>query len=466
MVSELDTGSGFGGAAIGCTQPGSDAATVGVRGWSWASEKTPAVAVVPASRGWLGPGRVARMRRVAISSGGADPSRGPAPAPALSPGAAPTPGVPQAPAAIDVVYVNYDSSAWVLTSVASLLAAPRRGFELASIAVVDNASRPGERALLAGLPADVRVIDAGRNSGFAAGCNLGARAGKAPALLFLNPDTRVLPDTLPALVEAWRAHGGRAMVGPRHFMDDACTLGFAPLHGTSLAGAVVHALWGRGFLPGLSLRWLHQRAALWQQSAPVEVRCLSGAALLVGREVYAELGGFDERFFLYVEDTDLCVRARAKRVPVLYEPRARVVHYGDQSSRQDEARAGAAAARGEHLYLAKHHGPLARAARQLALALVRRLPDRQRRWREAEPVALDHEFQRPGGARWAVELGRSPLFDNGITVFPAADRYRVPADLWPRLRPGTYFARVVAGVARGRWREHGLYALTVRPAAD
>ncbi len=361
--------------------------------------------------------------------------------------------------AVDVVYVNYNSTALLLASVESLLAAPCDGFALGSIVVVDNASRSDQVALLDSLPPRVTVIRSPNNTGFAVGCNLGAKRGDAPAILFLNPDTHVLADTLPPLVQGLRAHHGRALLGPRQFVDAACTLSFAPLHGTSLMGEVMNTLWGRGFAPDRSCRDLRERAALWRSTTPQAARALSGGALLIGRPAHAELGGFDERFFLYVEDTDLCLRARARGIPVLYVANARVVHYGDQSSQQNEGVANTAAAAGLQSYLHKHHGVVARTARRLALALAQRLPDRQARWHQG--VAIDHTFtfQRPSPKPWVVEMARSPLFDHGATAFPDGATYRLPSELFRRLRPGAYFARIAEEVRADEWRERGLYVL-------
>src|SRR5690606_5749156 len=303
------------------------------------------------------------------------------------------------------------------------------------------------------------VVRSPRNVGFAAGCNLGARRGSAPAILFVNPDTRLLPDTIPPLARGLAAHGPRALLGARHFLDDETTLALAPLRGAPLLDEAVHALWGRGWLPKQPLRLLARRARLWRARGPQPVRAVSGGALLMGRAAFDELGGFDERYFLYVEDIDLCKRARARGMPVLYVPEARVVHYGDQSSQQDPGAAGAAAAASRATYLSLHHGRAARALARLAVRAAAWLPDRQRRWQEAAPITTDFEFRCPGDRPWVVELARSPLFDDCLTAFPEARTYRAPAGLWPRLRAGTYYARIAEEVRPDRWIERALYAI-------
>jgi hypothetical protein len=360
---------------------------------------------------------------------------------------------------VDVVYVNYNSTALLLGSVACLLAADCAGFTLGDVVVVDNASEPEQAKLLAHLPRRVQVIHAGSNRGFGAGCNLGARAGKGDAVFFVNPDTRVLPDTLPPLVSALVAHGGRAVVGGRQFMDDGCTLAFAPLHGMSLWGDVVNALWARGYTPELSLRGLRQRVELWRSKSPQPARAVSGGVMLISRAVFKDLAGFDERYFLYVEDSDLCRRARARGVPVLYAPASRIVHYGDQSSQRNAGVASAAAAAGIETYLRTHHGTLARTARRWLLAVTQRLPQRQTRWHGGTLVSRDFTFTRPSAQPWVVEVARSPLFDHGLTAFPDGATFTLPGALWETVRAGRYYARVAEQVRGGKWRERALYVV-------
>jgi hypothetical protein len=71
----------------------------------------------------------------------------------------------------------------------------------------------------------------------------------------------------------------------------------------------------------------------------------------------------------------------------------------------------------------------------------------------------------PGDRPWVVELGRSPLFDDGLTAFPAARSFCVPEDLWHRLRPGTYYARTAEEVRPDRWLERALHRLDVTAAS-
>ena len=363
---------------------------------------------------------------------------------------------------VDVVLVNYNSTRFLLRSVASLLehATPY----LARVVVVDNASRPDEGASLASLPPGVTLVRAPRNLGFAAACNLGAARGDAPTLLFLNPDTMVLPETVPGLLRALEQHHGAALVGPRQHPDRSRTMTVSPLVGTSLLADATHALYERGWLGERSLHLLRWRAELLQAAEPVRVRGLSGAALAMGRAVFQALGGFDERYFLYVEDTDLCLRARDRGVAILYLPHVGVVHFIDQSARQDRQTALDAAAAGREAFFAKRHSRIVRAAARAAAAAATRLPLRGHRADRAVPHDPDGPFRFPASprGRGVFELARSPLFDNCLTAFFRGDAFRLPDDVLSHLTAEPCFARLAEETGPGRWEERALFRVERR----
>ena len=355
-------------------------------------------------------------------------------------------------AGLDVVYVNYNSTALLLDSISSLEQAAKNVVELQKVVVFDNASRPEEQDGLAALGRHVDVVKSPVNVGFATGCNRGAERGSAPSLLFLNPDTLVQDDMLAALLATLGEHSGRALVGPRHYVDPRRELSISPLRGTSLGGRMTDTLYARGYLGEASLRLLRQRVAIWDRAQPELVRAVSGAAMVMGREVFRDLAGFDERFFLYVEDTDLCVRARRRGIPVLYVPGASLVHFVEQSGSGDIGSARENMSAGIRTFERKHHSPLARAGVQLGVRAAGLLPQRSRRF-EAPVSDPSETFERPAGRRWVVEVGRSLLFDNCLTAFPVGADYVFPPEVWGRLARGEYFARSAVEGDDGSWRE-------------
>jgi GT2 family glycosyltransferase len=208
--------------------------------------------------------------------------------------------------ALAVVVVAYDSGAELPRTLALARAQLRPGDELV---VVDNASRDDGAAVAAA--AGARVLRRAANDGFGAGCHAGAGATRAPLLLFLNPDARLAPGALDALrgaaVEQSRWGAWQALVvlpgGER----------------VNTSGGVVH--W-------LGLAWAGQCEApiAAAPAAPVEVAFASGAALVVRRAAWDEVGGFDPAYFMYVEDVDLSLRLRLAGWDVGVVPAARVEH--------------------------------------------------------------------------------------------------------------------------------------------
>jgi hypothetical protein len=155
------------------------------------------------------------------------------------------------------------------------------------------------------------VLTQGRNLGFAGACNVGAAASRAPLLLFLNPDATPQPDCLDRLRAAATSQPGWAA------WQALVTLpGDA---GINTSGGVVHFL-------GIS--WAGQCGEPLESapSVPTEVAFASGAALVVRREGWDRLGGFDERYFMYCEDVDLSLRLRLTGAGVGVVPGARVEH--------------------------------------------------------------------------------------------------------------------------------------------
>ena len=258
---------------------------------------------------------------------------------------------------VDVVAVAYQSAATLRGCVEPLSRMPG-----VRVTVVDNASPDDSAATIADLP--VEIIRAPRNGGFSYGCNLGAARATAPYLLFLNPDARIGAEALVALLRVLREDPGTGLVGPR-ILDDDGSLSpsqrrFPRLRSTYAQALFLHRLWPNAPWSDELIRdetaYEHAGTAEW----------LSGACMLVRRSAYEAVGGFDERFFLYCEDTDLCLRLWQAGHAVRFEPAAVVRHIGGASSGAGETQA--IAARSRVLYARKHLAP--RTARLEALGVA------------------------------------------------------------------------------------------------
>jgi len=230
----------------------------------------------------------------------------------------------------DVVVVGHDSRETLRSCVE-----PLAGAEGVRIVVVDTASPDDAFDTVADLPS-VATVAAPRNGGFSYGCNLGAALGSAPLVLFLNPDASLRPIDLDALVAVLDADADAGVAAPRIVGSDGSTEPSQrrfPRIRAQLATALFvhrlapHASWSDDLI--------RDPAAYERPGSPDWV---SGACMLVRRDVFTRLGGFDEGFFLYSEDIDLCRRVRDVGLDVRYVPAARATHAGGHSAPRSSLR--------------------------------------------------------------------------------------------------------------------------------
>jgi N-acetylglucosaminyl-diphospho-decaprenol L-rhamnosyltransferase len=229
---------------------------------------------------------------------------------AAAPALVPALPKPSAAPAVSVVIVAYQSGALLAEAVAGLAAQTFRDFE---VILVDNASTDGApQAVAAAYPA-LTLIDAGSNLGFATANNLAARQAKGRWLALLNPDAMPEPGWLVELLAAAGRH--------------ADTLCFASLQ---LDAADLTRLDGAGDVmtsAGIPFRGgYHRKRPKTLPEGQVFSAC--GAAMLIDRELFLGLGGFDERFFCYCEDVDLGYRLRLAGEQARLAPLAVVRHVG------------------------------------------------------------------------------------------------------------------------------------------
>jgi hypothetical protein len=216
--------------------------------------------------------------------------------------------VPQ-PVRASVVIVNYRAAEKLAACLTSIRTTGVAGAE---VIVVDNDSRDGSVDALESAFPDASFIRSDRNIGFGAGSNAGARAARGEYLVFLNPDTRVERGWLEALLAPLEAD-------PRAGLSTAKILLMDEPDRINTCGNDVH-------VTGLTLcRGYRQPRERFR--AVEEIAAVSGAAFAVRRDTFESLGGFDESFFLYVEDTDLSWRARLAGWKCVSAPESVVYHH-------------------------------------------------------------------------------------------------------------------------------------------
>lgn len=224
------------------------------------------------------------------------------------------PQSPDSPPAATVAVVAYRSGATLVRCLERLAAQTFRDFELV---LIDNASPDGEARAAARIVPGTRLIENAENLGFAGACNQAAREGRGRWLVLLNPDAYPQPDWLAELMAATARWPGVSSFTSRQVMDE-----------------------DPGVLDGLgdvmSLPCIPYRGGYLQRdpgdTPEGQVFSPCGAAMMIDRRLFLDVGGFDESFFCYCEDVDLGYRLQLAGEPTVLVPGAVVQHVGSASS--------------------------------------------------------------------------------------------------------------------------------------
>ncbi len=246
------------------------------------------------------------------------------------------------------IVVNYEAGPLLTACVTSLLADRSAGD--ADVVVVDNGSTDGSTRELQAAHPEVRVIVPGSNLGYGGGANRGIAVTQAPVVLACNPDTRVDPDAAAAALARFDTEADLGALGPMVMEEDGSVYPSArrvPSLVDSVGHAVLGGLWRSNPFTG------RYRELDADPRVARDVDWVSGAAMWLRREALDSVGGFDDAYFMYVEDVDLCWRLRGAGWRVAYEPSARVVHRG-----------GVSTARHPYKMIVRHHRSWLRFARK------------------------------------------------------------------------------------------------------
>lgn len=239
---------------------------------------------------------------------------------------------------------------------------------LDEVAVFDQASDPAQLGPLAAKYPWVTWLPWEGNVGFAGGINRAAAATRAPYLLWLNPDTTLDGPVIETLSTWLDTHPTTGLVAPRVLNDDGTVQASArrfPGPSTVVAG---RSTWLSRHFPG---NWLTRRNLVAREARdPVLVDWLAGSCLLTRRDLFTELGGLDEAFFMYWEDADYARRAARRGFECVYLPAVTVTHAGGRSAAKNAAPAIRAFHRSAYRMYWKHSGAAGRLAAPLVKAVL------------------------------------------------------------------------------------------------
>jgi GT2 family glycosyltransferase len=236
-------------------------------------------------------------------------------------------------ATVLTVILNWRTAAMTLRAAEAARAA-MAGVD-GAITIVDNDSQDGSFEALTAATRDwplTRVVQAGRNGGFGAGNNAGIRAGlpggaRPDYVYLLNSDAFPAPDAIRALRDWMEAHPGAGAAGSHvHGLDGVA-------HETAFRfPSIASEFEGAARLGPVSRLLARHRVVMPLPTAPARVDWVAGASVMIRQDALDAAGLFDETFFLYFEETDLCRRLAAAGWPVFYVPAARVAHIGSETT--------------------------------------------------------------------------------------------------------------------------------------
>lgn len=255
---------------------------------------------------------------------------------------------------LGIVLVNYNTREMLLSCLESSKAS---GDEGVSYVVVDNASSDGSVEALRKTFPEVKVLLNEKNVGFATACNQGARVVNGDILVMLNTDTLVQKGCWSTLKRFFREVPEAGIAGGRVLNPDG-SIQYSLRHFPNLWNALSETFFIHH----------HFKATCWSSEVITaeneyarshKVDWVSGAFLACWRKVWEDLGGFDEVFFMYCEDVDLCRKAHDHGYNVFYAPAPSIIHFGGQSS-PGTVQTLEMQMRARLRYSAKHHRGLSR----------------------------------------------------------------------------------------------------------
>jgi N-acetylglucosaminyl-diphospho-decaprenol L-rhamnosyltransferase len=233
---------------------------------------------------------------------------------------------------LDIVIVNWNSGDQLRNCLDSIVASNKQGFSLKRVVVVDNASTDESLRSVETMDLPLVVVHNARNRGFGAACNQGAYQSATKYLLFLNPDTRVFGESLvrPILLLEEPGYTHIGIVGIQ-LVDGHGNI-WRTCSRFPTAGSYVATSSGLDrFLPDF---FKHHLMLDWDHRDSREVDHVMGAFYLVRTALFRQLGGFDERYFVYLEDIDFSLRAKQVGSAVYFYARASAFHKGGGVSDQ------------------------------------------------------------------------------------------------------------------------------------
>lgn len=201
----------------------------------------------------------------------------------------------------------------------------------------------------------VKYVKSPGNNGFGSGNNLGARHAKGEYLFFLNPDTRVFPGTVDGLVDFLKKEKEAGVVAPQLLHADKTVFEQQGCLALNVLRGIVVLSFINKVLPNNPISREYWQTG-WDKKKLKEVDVVPGTAFMIRRAFYEEMQGFDENFFLYFEEFDLCKRIREKGYKLFITPGAKIIHLWGKGGTEETDNINHIYRLSRFYYFKKHYG--------------------------------------------------------------------------------------------------------------
>jgi GT2 family glycosyltransferase len=231
---------------------------------------------------------------------------------------------------LSVIIVNWNSADLLRSCLESVLA--RSSCCDLEVLVIDNASYDGTAEMINKEFPSVTFIQSNQNLGFAGGNNRAFEKSKGENVLFLNPDAELVGDALSTMLAVLKARQDAGIVGPKLVNPDLSVQidgmrAFPTILNQLFDSSLTRKVFGKSNFGGV-------KPVIEESEDPVSVEMLPGTCVMLRRELFDQVGRFNEKYFMYAEDVDLNYRVKAAGWINYYVARAAVIHYGGRSSSQ------------------------------------------------------------------------------------------------------------------------------------
>jgi GT2 family glycosyltransferase len=335
---------------------------------------------------------------------------------------------------ISVITVNYHTESYLK----ELLCILNQERLVQEIIVVNNSPDPLSFSLANENYGKVKLIANKKNVGLAKAVNQAARLASFSDLLLINPDVKPLEGSIATLYETakkWSA----SIAGPRFYWDDGQRFRIPPAEGASLFWQ--NALTAAQAYPVdarlVSYYWQIRFDRFWDASDPVYEPFLGGACLLVDSKMFSRKSLFDERYFLYYEETDFCYQAIKNDLRILCVPQAEMIHYWSMSPAPSKSKADLMSDSAK-IFMDKHYqGIPIPSYSQMERPLYK-----TEELKDLNPP-IQFKIPRISDISLYLEIGANPLFvPFAQAKVSSEETFVLPDEIWLRMDPQEYYGRV------------------------